>query len=100
MKPKRKESVKKKAIKLEKQLKKLDIALSGSKNATYEWKKVMSGKEIGSMLERNGWVFTGQEGSHMNYKKNNRSVTIPNHREIAVGTLSSIKKRVLLIEQQ
>ncbi|MFY9307821.1 MAG: type II toxin-antitoxin system HicA family toxin [Bacteroidia bacterium] len=66
----------------------------------YKWKKTMSGAEVRAMLEKNGWGFTGQEGSHMNLVKHGRSVTVPNHKELKIGTLQSIKKRVAQIENE
>ena len=41
-------------------------------------------------LEGNGFHFIKQRGSHRKYKKDNRTVIIPMHYEIAKGTLSSI----------
>jgi predicted RNA binding protein YcfA (HicA-like mRNA interferase family) len=41
-------------------------------------------------LERNGFQFIKQRGSHRKYKKNGRTVIIPMHYEIAKGTLLSI----------
>lgn len=97
MKPKRKQAVEKEAIKLEKQLIKLDLSLSGTKT-NYEWKKVMSGKEVVAMLKRNGWEEQSQKGSHKKLKKNGMSCIVPMHDEIKRGTLGSIKSDVQLAE--
>jgi len=97
MKPKQRKSVEKEAIQLGKELKKLDVSLSGAKTS-YEWKKVMSGKEVVAMLKRNGWVEESQKGSHKKLKKNGIGCIVPMHDEIKRGTLSSIKSMVQLAE--
>lgn len=43
-----------------------------------------------SFLEKFGFNFIKQKGSHMKYSNGNRIVIIPNHNEIARGTLKSI----------
>ena len=40
-------------------------------------------------LERNGFLFVKQRGSHRKYKNNGRTVIVPMHYELAKGTLSS-----------
>lgn len=99
MKPNRKAIVKKKAVEIEKQLKKLEATvLSGGKSG-YDWKKSMSGKEIVAMLKRNGWEEVSQNGSHNKLKKNGIHVIVPMHKEIRIGTLSSIKATVNSVEK-
>ncbi len=51
---------------------------------------VLTPKEIVSALEKCGFVFVKQRGSHMKYQKGQRTVIIPNHAEVAKGTLKSI----------
>ena len=46
--------------------------------------------EIIKALEKKGFVFVSQKGSHMKYSNGSRVVIIPNHYEIAKGTLKSI----------
>ena len=99
MKPKRIRAVEKEAIKLEKELKKHDSSLSGTKT-NYQWKKVMSGKDVVAMLEKNGWVEVSHKGSHKKLKKNEMSCIVPMHDEIKRGTLGSIKSDVALAENK
>lgn len=53
---------------------------------------VISGRECVRALERAGFVFTRQKGSHVFMARENpfASVTVPNHKEIKPGTLRSI----------
>ena len=53
---------------------------------------VLSGGEVLRKLERLGWTFVRQSGSHMILVKVGSFVTIsvPNHKEVARGTLRSI----------
>ena len=60
----------------------------------------MSGKyplltphEIIAALQKIGFVFRSQRGSHAKYCKDSRSVIIPMHDEIARGTLKSILRQ-------
>jgi len=46
----------------------------------YEWKKVMSAKDVVRQLESNGWVLDRQRGSHLQYLKNGIVCTVPNHK--------------------
>jgi predicted RNA binding protein YcfA (HicA-like mRNA interferase family) len=71
-----------------------------SKTDSYDWKKVMSAKDIIKILEKNGWEFVRQKGSHKQYKKNNVLCTIPFHDEIKSGTLSNIKRTIVLAENK
>lgn len=57
---------------------------------------VLSGRELVKVLEKLGWAFDYQEGSHIALREVSppfRRVTIPNHREVAKGTLRSILRR-------
>ena len=65
----------------------------------YNWKKVMSGSDVAKVPEDNGWKLLRQKGSHRQYKKNHIVCTVPMHSEIKAGTLSSIKKTILIAEK-
>lgn len=50
-------------------------------------------KKVIKALEVDGWVLVSQKGSHMKYKKGNKTCIIPNHKgDIPKGTLSQIVK--------
>lgn len=51
---------------------------------------VLTPKQIISALEKAGFKFVKQRGSHMKYQKDTCVVIIPNHSEVAKGTLKSI----------
>lgn len=53
---------------------------------------VISGADVVRKLERLGWIFVRQSGSHMILVKTDSvvSISVPNHKEIAKGTLRSI----------
>jgi predicted RNA binding protein YcfA (HicA-like mRNA interferase family) len=52
---------------------------------------VLSGKEVLKMLFELGYYFRDQEGSHIHLRHPSRKpLTIPNHKEIAKGTLRQI----------
>ncbi len=48
---------------------------------------VLTPKQIISALEKAGFKFVKQRGSHMKYQKDAYVVIIPNHSEVAKGTL-------------
>jgi predicted RNA binding protein YcfA (HicA-like mRNA interferase family) len=53
----------------------------------------VSGKEVVKVLEKLGYVFDVQHGSHMILRNSippHRRVTVPNHKTLAKGTLRSI----------
>lgn len=56
--------------------------------------RVLSGKQVCALLAEHGFVVVRQRGSHIILQKRvgNSTITVPvpNHREIAVGTLLSI----------
>jgi len=64
--------------------------------------KTFSGNDVLKALRRLGYYVDHQRGSHIflhNLAKN-RSVIIPNHKELKKGTLNSILKKVeLTIEE-
>ena len=54
---------------------------------------VVSGRELVRVLEKTGYVMDRQKGSHMVLRQPEapfRRVTVPDHKEIAKGTLRSI----------
>ena len=54
---------------------------------------VLSGKELCKILNKKGYEIDRQTGSHMILRKHtlpHRRLTIPNHKEIAKGTLRKI----------
>ena len=60
----------------------------------------MSGTDVGSMLQKNGWDLVRTKGSHAQYRKNGVLCTVPLHKELKKGTLQSIIKTVELSENQ
>jgi predicted RNA binding protein YcfA (HicA-like mRNA interferase family) len=50
----------------------------------------VSGKEARRALERLGFVFKRQSGSHLILRRGNRACVVPMHREINRGTLKGI----------
>lgn len=51
---------------------------------------VLKPKEIIGALEKVNYDFVSQKGSHMKYSDGIHTVIIPNHSEIAKGTLKGI----------
>lgn len=51
---------------------------------------VLSPAEIIKALSKIGFTLKSQKGSHMKFSNGERVVIIPNHSEIAKGTLKSI----------
>ena len=51
---------------------------------------VLSPKEVTKTLEKFGFRYVSQKGSHMKYSNSDKVVIIPNHSEVAKGTLKSI----------
>ena len=51
---------------------------------------VLTPKQVVTALEKIGFSFVKQRGSHMKFQKGSNVVIIPNHDEIAKGTLKSI----------
>lgn len=58
---------------------------------------LFSAKEVCKALERAGFTWTSQKGSHIKYKKHyegtSRTVIIPNYSEIPKGTFKAILKQ-------
>ena len=65
--------------------------------------KLYSSKHIIKVLERKGFVFVSQRGSHVKFRKigkNPRTVIIPaNKKEIPYGTFKSIARQAELKEK-
>jgi len=51
---------------------------------------VLTPKEIIDTLEKFNFRFVSQKGSHIKYSNGKRMTIIPNHSEVAKGTLKSI----------
>ena len=51
---------------------------------------ILTTKQVVSSLEHFGFYYVSQRGSHMKYSNGKQVVIIPNHYEIAKGTLKSI----------
>ena len=63
---------------------------------------ILSGKEIVKIFESLGWEVSRQRGSHIIMTKQGEIITlsVPNHREVARGTLRSlIRSANLTIEE-
>lgn len=64
---------------------------------------VISGKELVKLLHKLGYELDHQTGSHMILRQNKepfRRLTIPNHQEIAKGTLNAIIKQAGLTREE
>lgn len=51
---------------------------------------VLTPSEVIRTLEKFGFSFVSQKGSHMKYSNGQYTTIIPNHSEVAKGTLKSI----------
>ncbi|MBN2571705.1 MAG: type II toxin-antitoxin system HicA family toxin [Ignavibacteriales bacterium] len=63
----------------------------------------ISGREVVAALLKIGYEKDRQKGSHLILRQNtypNRRIVVPNHKEIAKGTLRSIIKQVCLTIQE
>ena len=63
---------------------------------------VISGKLLGRILERLGWVFHHQRGSHAIYYHGeyNIEVSVPMHKELKEGTLRTIIRQARLTRDE
>ena len=61
-------------------------------------------REVARKLEAEGFAQVSQKGSHVKYAKVTndgvRTVIVPNHREVAVGTMRSIQRQAGLTSDQ
>ena len=55
--------------------------------------KIKKFKEVFKVLEILGFAVNSQKGSHIKMLYNNKSLTLPNHKELAIGTLNEIYKK-------
>ena len=63
----------------------------------------LTGKELAKIVVKLGFVFDHQTGSHIILRQNippHRRLTIPNHREIAKGTLRAIIRQAGLSREE
>ena len=51
---------------------------------------VIPPKDVIKTLEKFGFKYVSQRGSHIKYSNGDKVVIIPNHNEVAKGTLKSI----------
>lgn len=54
---------------------------------------VVSGDKVGKILNKIGYEFVGQEGSHLHFRKikpPHIKITVPRHKELKRSTLRSI----------
>ena len=63
---------------------------------------VLSGREVVRVFGNLGWEFARQSGSHMILTKLGENVTlsVPDHREVARGTLRALIRRAGLTVQK
>ncbi|MGH3245193.1 MAG: type II toxin-antitoxin system HicA family toxin [Trebonia sp.] len=53
----------------------------------------LSGEDVAKALERAGFQHVSTRGSHAKYRSGDRTVIVPLHRSLAVGTLRSILRQ-------
>ena len=64
---------------------------------------VVSGREVAKALEKIGYVIDRQRGSHMILRQQDpphRRLTVPDHAEVAKGTLRAIIRQAGLTVEQ
>ncbi|MCA9227252.1 MAG: type II toxin-antitoxin system HicA family toxin [Planctomycetales bacterium] len=64
---------------------------------------VVSGREVVMALEKIGYVFDRQRGSHMILRRQDpphRRLTVPDHKEVAKGTLRAIIRQAGLTVEE
>lgn len=64
---------------------------------------VVSGREVVKALEKVGYVFDRQRGSHVILRQQNaphRRLTVPDHKEVAKGTLRAIIRQAGLTVEE
>jgi predicted RNA binding protein YcfA (HicA-like mRNA interferase family) len=63
---------------------------------------VMSGREVVRVFEKHGWEVARQRGSHIIMVRSGQNVTlsIPDHKEVAKGTLRSLIRAAGLTVQE
>jgi predicted RNA binding protein YcfA (HicA-like mRNA interferase family) len=61
---------------------------------------VLSGAELVSLLEKNGFLVVRQKGSHTSLRKDLYRTVVPLHDELAKGTLHAILKQCGLSREE
>ena len=64
---------------------------------------ILSGQDIVKALRKLGYEVDHQTGSHMILRQNKepfRRLTVPNHKEMAIGTLRAIIRQAGLIREE
>jgi predicted RNA binding protein YcfA (HicA-like mRNA interferase family) len=61
---------------------------------------VVRPEQVTKALEKDGFSFIKQRGSHKKYRKDNRTVIVPMHYELATGTVKSILEQSGLTMEQ
>ena len=61
---------------------------------------VLSGEELVSLLEKNGFLVVRQRGSHISLQKGHYRTVVPLHDELAKGTLLAILKQCGLSREE
>lgn len=63
---------------------------------------VISGQNALNAFERDGWIYKRKKGSHMIMLKSEMTVTlsIPDHKELDVGTLRALIRKAELTVQE
>ncbi|MDZ7616376.1 MAG: type II toxin-antitoxin system HicA family toxin [Patescibacteria group bacterium] len=64
---------------------------------------VVSGREVVNALEKIGYAFDRQRGSHMILRQQNpphRRLTVPDHKEVGRGTLRAIIRQAGLTVEE
>ena len=61
---------------------------------------VLSGAELVSLLEKNGFLVVRQRGSHISLQKSHYRTVVPLHDELAKGTLLAILKQCGLSREE
>ena len=63
----------------------------------------VSGRDVVKLLTRIGFIIVGRKGSHIRMKKKNDKTLVaivPDHKEIAKGTLKSILRQAGLTREE
>jgi len=62
--------------------------------------KLLSSRQVIKILENNNFAFISQKGSHLKFRKKEKTVIVPEgKREIPMGTLHSIIRQSGLIKK-
>jgi predicted RNA binding protein YcfA (HicA-like mRNA interferase family) len=61
---------------------------------------LVSGQEVRKALERLGFTFLRQHGSHAILRRGSRGCVVPMHREVRQGTLRGVLKQAGVTEDE